>query len=150
MFKKAKSLKNDNASNEYYITDLPSLYLAANSAVNTLSIEDETEVLGVNNREDLARIEQILRERITKKWLEAGVTLVAPEQTYIDDTVELEQDVVLEQGVTLKGKTHIGADAHIGAYAHLTDCRVAAGTKVAAHTVKVGAKLENQEEASSL
>ena len=141
VFEKTKHLRNDNASNEYYITDLPSIYLEAGSAVSTLHIEDETEVLGVNTREQLALIDRILRERINKRWLDAGVSMVAPEQTFIDDTVSLGRDVVLEPGVVLKGKTTIGTDAHIGAYAHLTDCEVGEGAEVEAHTVLKGSKV---------
>lgn len=137
VFEKTKQLTNDNASNEYYITDLPALYLAAGDEVRTVKIDDEEEVLGINNREQLAIADKILRDRLRLKWLTAGVTMTSPEQTFIDDTVELERDVVLEQGVTLKGSTTVAEDARVGAYAHLTDCLVAAGARVPAHTVAV-------------
>ena len=135
VFDKTKQLSNDNASNEYYITDLASIYLQAGEEVRTLKIDDETEALGVNNREHLALIDKILRERIRSRWLTEGVTMTAPEQTFIDDTVDIGKDVFLEQGVTLKGQTKIGEDARVGAYAHLTDCTVSKGAVVAPHTV---------------
>ena len=141
VFEKCKSLKNDNASGEYYITDLPGLYLAAGQRVGTLLIPDETEVLGINNRKQLAHIDRILRDRIRDKWLIEGVTMVSPEQTFIDDTVALGRDVVLEPGVILKGATRIGAGATIGAYAHLNNCHVKAGAWVPPHTVCEGQEL---------
>jgi bifunctional UDP-N-acetylglucosamine pyrophosphorylase/glucosamine-1-phosphate N-acetyltransferase len=135
VFSKTKTLNNDNASREYYITDLPGIYLSAGQLVQTLLIPDETEVLGVNNRKQLAVIDGILQDRIRDKWLTEGVTMISPAQTFIDDTVDLGRDVVLEPGVILKGKTVIGVGARVGAYAYLSNCKVAPGADVPPHTV---------------
>jgi bifunctional UDP-N-acetylglucosamine pyrophosphorylase / glucosamine-1-phosphate N-acetyltransferase len=136
VFDKAKGLGNNNKAGEYYITDLPAHYLQAGSNVRSVLVADETEVLGVNDRKHLAQIDKILQDRIREKWLVAGVTMTAPESTFIDDTVELSQDVVLEPGVILKGKTVVGEGARVGAYSYLVDADVAAYTTVAPHTVK--------------
>lgn len=136
VFDKAKRLSNDNAAGEYYITDLPRLYLQEGSPVRGIRVEDETEVLAVNDRKHLADIERILRERIRDSWLTAGVTMVSPETTFIDDTVFLEPDVVLEPGVILKGETRVGEGATVGAYAYLQDAQVSEGEVVPPHTVK--------------
>jgi bifunctional UDP-N-acetylglucosamine pyrophosphorylase / glucosamine-1-phosphate N-acetyltransferase len=90
-------------------------------------VADETEVLGVNDRKHLAQIDKILQDRIRDKWLVAGVTMLSPESTFIDDTVALGQDVVLEPGVILKGKTVVGEGARVGAYSYLTDVQVSKG-----------------------
>jgi bifunctional UDP-N-acetylglucosamine pyrophosphorylase / glucosamine-1-phosphate N-acetyltransferase len=145
VFSKTKTLNNDNASGEYYITDLPGIYLSAGQPVQTLLIPDETEVLGVNNRKQLAVIDGILQDRIRDKWLTEGVTMISPAQTFIDDTVELGRDVVLEPGVILKGQTVVGAGARVGAYAHLSDCKVAPGADVPPHTVAKNQSLENEK-----
>ncbi len=141
VFDKAGELSSDNAAGEYYITDLPSLYLQAGDDVNTLTVADETEVLGVNDRRHLAHIDRILRDRTRERWLTAGVTMTSPETTFIDDTVFLGPDVVLEPGVILKGETHVGEGAFVGAYAHLEDCTVEAGARVAPHSVRRGETL---------
>ena len=141
VFDKAAGLSSDNAAGEYYITDLPGLYLGAGDDVNTLTVADETEVLGVNDRRHLAHIDKILRNRIRDRWLTAGVTMTSIETTFIDDTVFLGPDVILEPGVILKGETHIGEGAHVGAYAYLEDCTVEAGGRVAPHTVRRGEML---------
>ncbi len=138
VFDKAAGLSSDNAAGEYYITDLPSLYLQAGDDVNTLTVADETEVLGVNDRRHLANIDKILRDRIRDRWLTAGVTMTSPETTFIDDTVFLGPDVVLEPGVILKGETHVSEGAFIGAYAYLEDCTVEARARVGPHTVRRG------------
>jgi bifunctional UDP-N-acetylglucosamine pyrophosphorylase / glucosamine-1-phosphate N-acetyltransferase len=100
-------------------------------------VPDETEVLGVNDRKHLAQIDKILQDRIREKWLEAGVTMISPESTFIDDTVELARDVVLEPGVILKGKTVIGEDVRVGAYSYLTNVRVENGSSLEPHTVEI-------------
>ena len=141
VFDKAAGLSSDNAAGEYYITDLPSLYLQAGDDVDTLTVADETEVLGVNDRRHLANIDKILRDRVRDRWLTAGVTMTSPETTFIDDTVFLGPDVVLGPGVILKGETYIGEGAQIGAYAYLEDCAVEAGARVAPHTVRRGETL---------
>ena len=141
VFEKGERLSSDNAAGEYYITDLPALYLQAGDEVRTVLVEDETEVLGVNDRSHLAKIERILRDRVREQWLSEGVTMMSPETTFIDDTVRLEPDVTLEPGVILKGKTRVGRGSSIGAYAYLEDCEVSAGASVAPHTVARGETL---------
>lgn len=131
VFERASQLTNDNAAGEYYITDLPRLYLEAGESVNTVTVEDETELLGVNDKAQLAQAEQVMRERIRRHWLKRGVTMLDPASTFIDDTVELGLDVVLEQGVCLRGSTTVGDRARIGAYSVVTDQPVPAGTRVA-------------------
>lgn len=130
VFQRATLLSNDNASGEYYITDLPAIYLRAGEPVHTVTVDDETELLGVNDKAQLAEAERVLRERVRRRWLQEGVTMLDPPTTFIDDRVELARDVVLEQGVVLRGGTTVGAGARVGAYSVLTDHAVAEGEAV--------------------
>jgi bifunctional UDP-N-acetylglucosamine pyrophosphorylase/glucosamine-1-phosphate N-acetyltransferase len=136
VFEKAKHLGNQNKSGEYYITDLPALYLKEGYPVRSILADDEREVLGVNDRKHLSQIEKILQDRIRDKWLRAGVTMIAPEMTFIDDTVELGQDVVLEPGVILKGHTVIPEGVTVGAYSYLQDYTAQANSFIAPQSVK--------------
>ncbi|MGL4609560.1 MAG: bifunctional UDP-N-acetylglucosamine diphosphorylase/glucosamine-1-phosphate N-acetyltransferase GlmU [Trueperaceae bacterium] len=136
VFEKVKTLGNNNKAGEYYITDLPGRYLAAGQGVRGVLVNDETEVLGVNDRKHLAQIEKILQDRIREKWLVAGVTMIAPETNFIEDTVELAPDVVLEPGVVLKGQTRVGEGAWVGAYSYLTNVTLAPQTHLPPHTVR--------------
>jgi bifunctional UDP-N-acetylglucosamine pyrophosphorylase/glucosamine-1-phosphate N-acetyltransferase len=136
VFEKAKHLGNQNKSGEYYITDLPALYLKEGHPVRSILADDEREVLGVNDRKHLSQIEKILQDRIRDKWLRAGVTMIAPEMTFIDDTVELGQDVVLEPGVILKGHTVIPEGVTVGAYSYLQDYTAQANSFIAPQSVK--------------
>jgi bifunctional UDP-N-acetylglucosamine pyrophosphorylase/glucosamine-1-phosphate N-acetyltransferase len=134
------ALSNDNAQGEYYITELVALYLGAGLPVNALMRHDEDELLNclVNDRTQLARVERLLRDRTRSRWLGAGVTMIAPEQTFIDETVTLEKDVILYPGVWLMGNTHVAEGAVIMPHAVLTDCQVEASAVVAANQVLSG------------
>ena len=71
-------IKNDNAAKEYYITDLIEIFLKNGLKVQALAIEDSDEVLGVNDRVDLARASKWIQNTINHKWMEKGVTFVNP------------------------------------------------------------------------
>jgi bifunctional UDP-N-acetylglucosamine pyrophosphorylase/glucosamine-1-phosphate N-acetyltransferase len=133
-FDLARQLDNGNAAGEYYITDLISSYLNASLPVRT-SPTPVDEYRGVNDREQLAEAEGILRARINRHWLLSGVTMHSPETTFIDDTVRLESDVTLEPGVILRGSCTVGSGARIGAYSVLQDAKISAGQQVAPLTV---------------
>ena len=138
VFARAERLGNDNASGEYYLTDLVDVYLADGRGVAGASCADPREALGVNTRAQLAEAEAALRERIRARWLAAGVTMRDPATTYVDPDVDLAPDVVLEPGVFLSGDTRVGAGATVGAYACLADCVVAPAARVPPHAVARG------------
>lgn len=140
-FALAATLGNHNASGEYYITDLVRLYLEAGRPVRAVVAPTEEEVLAVNDRVQLAQVDAILRDRIRQRWMKAGVTMVAPGQVFLDDSVVLEPDVVLHPGVCLCGATVVRRGAVVGAYAVLTDCEVTAGAAVPAHAVIRGRRI---------
>jgi len=132
-------LDDDNAAGEFYLTDLVSAYLRAGLPVRAVRSDDETRLLvGVNDRAQLALADRLLRDRIRRRWLADGVTMVDPDTVYLDDDVVLARDVVLEPGVVLTNGTRVGEGAFVGAYAHLDGCDVSAGARVAPHTVAAG------------
>lgn len=136
VFDLAEGLGDDNAAGEYYLTDMVDLYRRSGRGLHAHRGDDEMKLLvGVNTRAELARAEALLRFRIRARWLDAGVTMHAPETTFIDDGAVLARDVVLEPGVLLRGATRVEEGAHVGAYAVLEDCIVEAGARVAPHTV---------------
>src|SRR6476620_434780 len=104
-----RRLSPENAQGEYYLTDVVGVLRDAGHTVLGVEIDDPYEVLGVNDRAQLAAAEQALRERINARWMQAGVTMVDPARTYIDATVELAPDVRLLPGTILEGRTVIGA-----------------------------------------
>jgi bifunctional UDP-N-acetylglucosamine pyrophosphorylase/glucosamine-1-phosphate N-acetyltransferase len=124
-----------NAQHELYLTDLVALAVEQGDEVAVVQAPAE-EVLGVNDRVDLATAESLLRRRINVAHLRAGVTLRDPATTYIDDEVTIGRDTELGPGVSLRGHCVIGARCVIDAGVILTDVTVAAGTHVKAYTVK--------------
>ncbi|MDY6805648.1 MAG: bifunctional UDP-N-acetylglucosamine diphosphorylase/glucosamine-1-phosphate N-acetyltransferase GlmU [Cyanobacteriota bacterium] len=103
-------LKADNDQQEYYLTDTVK-YLKPVMAVD---VDDFQEIIGVNNRKHLAQAYEILQVRVKDKWMAAGVTMIDPDSTTIDDRVVLEPDAVIEPQTHLRGNTFIGSGSRIG------------------------------------
>ena len=128
------SLTADNAKGELYLTDLVAR-AAARGGAAALDAPFE-EVSGINDRIDLATLEAGARRRINAEHMRAGVTMAAPEQTFIDaDAGPLGSDVWLGAGVVLRGKTTVGDGAFIDTGSVLTDVTVAAGAVLKPYTV---------------
>ena len=102
-----EKLSNDNKQGEYYLTDVIGILKDEGKKVGALSIDYE-ETIGVNSRVQLAEEETILRNRINKKHMENGVTLIDPNSTYIGDDVEIGRDTVIYPGNVIEGNSKIG------------------------------------------
>ena len=115
-----------SASGEYYLTDLVALAVAEGRTVVTVQSPVE-EVDGVNTRVQLAEAAAVLRRRILERHMLAGVTIVDPATTYIDDTVQIGQDTTVLPGCLLQGHTVIGANCQIGPNSQIVDTAIADG-----------------------
>jgi bifunctional UDP-N-acetylglucosamine pyrophosphorylase/glucosamine-1-phosphate N-acetyltransferase len=116
-------LAPDNDQGEYYLPDLIPLLLADGGRVAT-SEAPEHEVLGVNDRAQLAEATAVLRRRTLERVLAAGVTVTDPGTTYLDVDVEVGQDTVLEPLTFLEAGTRVGAGCVIGPNTRLVACTV--------------------------
>jgi bifunctional UDP-N-acetylglucosamine pyrophosphorylase/glucosamine-1-phosphate N-acetyltransferase len=125
-----RRLSPENAQGEYYLTDVVSVLHDAGHKVVAIECEDPNEAVGVNDRAQLAAAEAELRRRINHRWMQAGVTMVDPERTYVDAGVRLAADVTLFPGTILQGRTVIGAGAKLGPHVRLVDCAVGEGANV--------------------
>jgi bifunctional UDP-N-acetylglucosamine pyrophosphorylase/glucosamine-1-phosphate N-acetyltransferase len=119
-------LQTDNDQQEYYLTDAVKFL----DPVMAVDVEDYQEILGINDRKQLASAYEILQERVKDAWMAAGVTLVDPASITIDDTVELQPDVIIEPQTHLRGKTFIGAGSRIGPGSLIEDSQIGENTKV--------------------
>ena len=117
-------LTNANAQGELYLTDVIGILKNAGESIAAIIIDDFTEILGVNDRVQLAESAAMLRDRINDQWMRSGVTITDPTTTWIDATVDIAQDVTLHPGTALLGSTKIGMGAVIGPRSTLTDCLV--------------------------
>ncbi len=118
------SLSPDNAAGEYYLTDTLGYATRQSRPVTGVAVEDPDEVLGVNSRADLAHLEGILRARIARAVMEAGVTLIRPETVTLDESVVLEEDVTLGPFVSLTGATRVGRGSRIEQGSVLSSCEI--------------------------
>jgi len=120
----------DNAQAEKYLTDVPKLARAAGHRVDALKMADFMELEGANDREQLCELGAYLNQRTLKMHMANGVTVVDPRSTWIDDTVEIEQDVTILPGTQLHGTTRIAEDAVVGPDTTLTNVTVGNGATV--------------------
>lgn len=123
-------LKPDNVQGEYYLTDVIHAIRGQGMPVIAVPVEDNREIMGINNRIQLAEAEAVFRDRVNKKLMLAGVTIVDPNTTYIDAQVEVGQDTVIYPFTILRGKTQIGKDCMVGPNVDITDTTVGSGVTI--------------------
>jgi bifunctional UDP-N-acetylglucosamine pyrophosphorylase/glucosamine-1-phosphate N-acetyltransferase len=138
LLKDLDKLSNKNVQKEYLLTDLVKIFNRRRKRVLALPVEDAREVLGVNDRFELAQVERILRTRKAESLMRDGVTIVDPQTTCIDADVEVGQDSVIEPGVSLLGNTRIGQDCTIRAHSMITDSTLGDRVQVQPCTVITG------------
>ncbi|MFQ5876474.1 MAG: bifunctional UDP-N-acetylglucosamine diphosphorylase/glucosamine-1-phosphate N-acetyltransferase GlmU [Acidobacteriota bacterium] len=129
LFRPLRRATRDNAQREIYLTDLVEILRREGRKVAAYRHCEPTEVLGVNDRRELATASRALYRRKAESLMASGVTLLDPETTYVDADVRVGRDTVIEPGVLLLGRTGIGEGVLIG-----TGCRIA-GSSVGDGTV---------------
>ena len=131
-----------SASGEYYLTGLVKLAASSGLLVDSLTSHDETEILGVNTRLDLARAEQAMRRRILDKWMLEGVTVVDPPTAYVDAAVEIGSDTVIQPNTAIKGDSRVGKRCELGPNSTVVDSVIGDDCKVIASVLE-GAHLDS-------
>ena len=125
-----KELKSDNSQGELYLTDVIEILRNGGAKIAAVLIDDFIEILGVNDRVQLAESASLLRDRINEDLMRAGVTIVDPLSTWVDATAQVAQDVVLLPGTAIGGNTSVESGAIIGPRTTLLDCTVSAGARI--------------------
>ena len=118
-------VRPENDQGEYYLTDVIALLGKAGGRIEALAVADPEEALGVNDRKQLAALAAIQRRRILDRHMLAGVTILDPATTYIDDTVTIGADTVIYPHVMIEVASEIGSDCVIGAGCHVRATRIA-------------------------
>jgi len=121
LFDLLNKLGNRNAQEEYYLPDIVPLALKAGRSVETVSMKDAVEMMGVNDRAQLSRVEDIMQENVIRDWQRRGVTIEKPETVRIEATVSIGLDTVIQAGCYLIGSTRVGDECRVGPYAVLVD-----------------------------
>jgi bifunctional UDP-N-acetylglucosamine pyrophosphorylase/glucosamine-1-phosphate N-acetyltransferase len=123
-------LKNDNSQGELYLTDVIEILRNEGGKIAAVLIDDFIEILGVNDRVQLAESAALLRDRINEDLMRDGVTIVDPLSTWVDATATVASDVVLMPGTAISGKSTVATGAVIGPRTTLVDCTVGTGARV--------------------
>jgi len=131
-----REIKTDNAQGEYYLTDVIKIMNAKGLKTGALIVEDNTEILGVNDRIQLELLTKVLQMRINTEHMKNGVTIEDINTTYIYDDVEIGMDTVIHPNTTIKSDVIIGEDCDIGPNAYIRE-----GCKLS-NKVKIGSFVE--------
>jgi bifunctional UDP-N-acetylglucosamine pyrophosphorylase/glucosamine-1-phosphate N-acetyltransferase len=119
-----------NAAGEEYLPDVLGLLRADGHVVGAVAAASPAEVLGVNDRVQLAQAGALLRDRINEQWMRHGVTMLDPATTWVEVGVTLDADCVIHQNTELSGRTHVARLAEVGPDSTLRDVEVGEGARV--------------------
>lgn len=137
-------LNRDNAQGEYYLTDLVQMATANGRTVQTVRVDEPSEVNGANNRAQLAELSRVMRARINQAHMLEGVTLVDPERTFIGPRVRIGRDTVIEPNVHLRGTTHLSEGVFVDTGCVLTDARIQDGVTLKPYSMVEQATVERE------
>lgn len=129
LFEKLQQINAHNEQGEYYLTDVTSMLVAEKSLVETFELEPH-EILGVNSRAELAQASFIMQQKTITKFMDNGVTVVDPLNTYIERDVQIGTDCIIYPQSILKGSTKIGEDCQIGPASQISDSEIGDGSEV--------------------
>ncbi len=121
LFKALSQVKPNNVKQEYYLTDALSVLIATGNKVVAVTAVRPEEAMGVNSRTQLSVASKIMQHRVQQELMENGVTIVDPENTWIDARAKIGQDTVIEPFVYIHGAVSIGRDCRIGPFAFLRE-----------------------------
>ena len=125
LFDALEQIAPDPKTGEYYLTEVIGILSRRGDKVLPYPAADPREVMGINDRVELAQADALLRERKARALMLSGVTILRPETVLIDPDVQVGTDTVIEPGVSLRGSTRVGEDCHIGSFSVITDSELA-------------------------
>ena len=121
LFEALEKVVPDNIRKEYYLTDALSVIIATGHKVVAVTAVRADEAMGVNSREELSQASKIMQRRIQQELMNNGVTIVDPDNTWIDARTEIGQDTVIEPFTYIHGEVKIGQVCRVGPFAYLRD-----------------------------
>ena len=135
LFNALKKVGNENVQDEYYLTDIVSIAVKEKKKVQAVVTENHHDVMGINNRVDMAEAEKIMRERILSGHMKNGVTIIDPGSTYVDDGVTIGPDTVIFPGSNIRGRTSIGSGCCIDMCCMISDSIIGNDVNIKASSV---------------
>ena len=146
LFQALEKVSKNNKQGEYYLTDTVKILLGEGLTVGNVIVKDYSEILGINNRLDLANASQKVYQKTLQDLMLQGVTVVDPNSTFVEQGVKIGQDSIIYPFTIIEKDTKIGSSCLIGPYSHLIDADIGKGVRVWASiiensTVKEGANI---------
>ena len=130
LFGRIEHIGNDNAQGEYYLTDILALILADGGSVVAVPVQDSTEVMGVNNRLQLSEAAQVLQRRINQNLMLSGVTMHAPELTWVSPHASVEPDVEILPMTSVMGTSYVKSGSVLGPDTRIVNSIIGSGALV--------------------
>jgi bifunctional UDP-N-acetylglucosamine pyrophosphorylase / glucosamine-1-phosphate N-acetyltransferase len=146
LFSALPRLTRRNRQREYYLTDLIEMARRADRPVTVFRHPRFEEVLGINDRAELARSGRLLRRQINEGWLRQGVTLLDPENTFIERDVAIGADTTIGPYTVLAGRTRLGRGCRIGSHCVLENAQIKDGAEIEPFTRIRRGRSENKGE----
>jgi bifunctional UDP-N-acetylglucosamine pyrophosphorylase/glucosamine-1-phosphate N-acetyltransferase len=134
-WKHVDEIQPNNPAREYYLTDMVEILIRAGHTIDAYRAENPLELLGINNRVELAAADRTFRERKVRELMLAGVTIEKPETVTMDDAVAIGIDTVVEPFAQILGNTRIGEGCRIGACSIVRNSELADGVQVGPFTI---------------
>ncbi|HEX5418996.1 MAG TPA: NTP transferase domain-containing protein, partial [Gammaproteobacteria bacterium] len=141
LYRWLERLGNANAQGEYYLTDVVAIAVREGRDVAGLLVEPAEEVLGINDKAQLASAERVLQRREAERLMGLGVTLADPARVDVRGRLAVGADVFIDVGAVFEGDVHLGDRASVGPYAVISNSRIGSDCRIHAHTVMDGADL---------
>jgi bifunctional UDP-N-acetylglucosamine pyrophosphorylase/glucosamine-1-phosphate N-acetyltransferase len=136
-----RRIRPENAQKEYYLTDAVRLLLAEGEKVATHVAPDPGEILGINDRSQLALVSRLFNQRVLRGLMREGVTLIDPLTTWVDARARVGRDTVIHPGVTIEGDSTVGEGCRIHSGVRLRDTRVEDGAVILDHCLLLSARV---------
>jgi len=138
------ALSNDNAANEYYITDIIKMAHQEGRVIHAVHPENAVEVEGVNTRLQLSKLERAYQLQKAEQLLLSGVMLRDPARFDLRGQLNCGQDVDIDINVIIQGKVSLGDGVIIGANCILIDCEIANNAEIKANSIIEGSRIGEQ------
>lgn len=132
-------LGNDNSQGEYYLTDVLGMAVGDGVVVHGIKAKSQVEVMGINDRKQLAEAERALQRRLVEQLMEQGVGFADPARVDIRGELRCGRDVFIDVNVVVEGKVTLGDNVRVGMNNLVRDCTLGNGTEVRPHCHLEGA-----------
>jgi bifunctional UDP-N-acetylglucosamine pyrophosphorylase / glucosamine-1-phosphate N-acetyltransferase len=136
-------LTDTNSQREFLLTDMVRIFGRVRRKVVAFVVANSREVLGVNDRVELAKVEKIIRRQKAESLMRDGVTITDPRTTIIDELVEIGRDTRIEAGVQVLGRSRIGANCHLQSYSIISESTLRDSVTVRPFCVIAGSELNS-------